>query len=369
MSRIFGPEGSMVVLSLQSVVKAEIRTISLIRGDSLQRMLLRQSLIKPPWPNPKIYDTRSICGAGLNNIIRLSCIVLIENRHWNRLLTVAVVLSVGLLPFDDPFEPFSQSLGENREGKTTFTAWLVQKVNSGQSFLFAVDVGARIVAQGFWHGSRAYMRDAFNRVDFVLAIIGLIDFFINSSVPGMNAVRALRALRVLKAINRFENLKTFIKLISLTQERLQSAAFIIFFLVFVFAIVSVQLFCGVLRQKCFHLESGFILDPSLPCSVMVSNCPVGFVCIRNGGPVLNGEFGNADNFLFALMVNVQVMTTSKWNVIMRNHIQAHHPASIIFFIVQIMLIPVYCLQILLAVIATEIEPLQDRRIQARYIGI
>ena len=364
MSKVYGPQGSMVVLTTQSIFGSEIRTISLIRGDSRQSALLRQRLMKPPWPDPEKYDNRSICGSGLNNIIRQVCIMLAENRHWNRFVTAAVVLSVALLPFDDPFKSYSQSLKQSSADHITMTEWVIQEVNSVQSFLFVVDVGAKIVAQGFWHGRRAYMRDAFNRLDFVLAIIGIIDFFINSSVPGMNAVRSLRALRVLKAINRFENMKTFIKLIFLTQERLQTAAYIIIFLMLVFAIVSVQLFCGVLRQKCFHLKSGSIFDPALPCSLAVSNCPAGFACIRNGGPVLNSEYSNADNFLFALMVNIQVLTMSKWSVVMQSHMRAYHPAAAVFFVMQIMLLPVYCIQILLAIIATEIEPLQDSRIQA-----
>ena len=362
MSTISGPDGSMVVLSLQTSFDAEERAVSLIRGDSWQRMQRRQMQLIMPWPNPEAYDQRSICGAGLRNGFRRLSIALIENRAWNRLVTAAIIISIFLLPLDDPFKNSPDYFSNDSKSKSDYTEWVIEKLTVGQCIVFITDVAAKILAQGFYAGNRAYLRDAFNRLDFFLAIIGVVDLF-GSSLPGMNAVRVLRSLRVLRAINRFENLKTFVKLVFLTQERIQSAIVIVVFLMFVFAIISVQLFRGVLRQQCFHLRYGYVLDPARPCSLLTANCPAEFACLKNGGLISNSKISNSDNFLLALMVNVQVLTLSDWSGVMYNYMLAYHPAASLFFVVQIVLIPVYCMQIFLAIIATEIEPLQDHQIQ------
>jgi hypothetical protein len=365
LSKIAGPSGSWVVLHLRSTFSSDPFSVSLVRGDSPESMRLRQKLLNQTWPDPNTYDRTSVFGADLNNCFRQLCIYLLENWFWDKLVTAGIFISIATLPFDDPFISVQNIFIQDQRERSSTSGWAIDMINMYLSILFMIDVNVRIVASGFWMGKRAYMRDAFNRLDFSLSIIGLVDVFTDSTLPGMNAVKSIRALKVLKAINRFENLKAFIKLIFFTQEKLRDAMFVVLFMIFVFAIVSVQLFCGVLNQKCFHLESGRILDLSQPCSAILDSCPTEFACLLIGGPVSPSTLNNSNNFLFALMVNIQILTLTNWSELMYSYMSAYHPAAAVFFMLQIMILPVYCVQIFLAIIAIEIEPLQDHRMQAR----
>jgi hypothetical protein len=367
LSKIAGPSGTRVILHLQSAFSPDQYSVSLIRGDSPESRRLRQISMNKTWPDPNIYDGSSIFGADLNNFFRQLCILLLENWFWNKIVTAGIFISIATLPLDDPFISVQQDCIQDQKNPSSTVGRAIDMINMYLSILFMFDVSVRIVARGFWIGKRAYMRDVFNRLDFVLSIIGLVDVFTDSTLPGMNAVKSVRALKVLKAINRFENLKAFIKLIFFTQEKLRDALYVVVFMIFIFAILSVQLFRGVLNQKCFHFESGRILDSSQPCSTILDSCPTEFKCLLIGGPVLHNTLSNSNNFLYALMVNIQILTMTNWSELMYSYMNAYHPAAAIFFTLQILILPVYCVQIFLAIIAIEIEPLQDHQMQARIL--
>jgi hypothetical protein len=248
MAKIKGPDGSSTVLSIKQARTGEIFNVSLIRGNSTRSTLTRMRINLKQWPDPKLYDKTSILRMGLKNGFRQVCIFLIEHPIWNAFVIISVFMSVATLPFDDPFEGGNTGTYELINGYTV-KAQFIDRINTVLSLVFIFDVGIKIIAMGLISGQKAFLRDAFNRLDFIMAIFGLIDSFSTSGQGGMNAVRSVRALRPLKAINRFENLKTFITLIFVAQEKLQNAVFVVLFVTFLFAIVSVQLFRGIMRQK------------------------------------------------------------------------------------------------------------------------
>jgi hypothetical protein len=312
------------------------------------------------WPDPKLYDQTSILRMGLKNGFRQLCIFLIEHRIWNAVVILSVFMSVATLPFDDPFEGGTFELTSGYSVKAQF----IDRINAVLSLIFILDVGIKIIAMGLITGPKAFLRDPFNRLDFLMAIFGLIDSFSSSGQGGMNAIRSIRALRPLKAINRFENLKTFITLIFVAQEKLQNAVFVVFFVTFLFAIVSIQLFRGVLRQKCFHFDRGEILgENQRTCSTNFQNCPAEFTCLEIGANIEGRQNMNSDNFLNAVLVNVQALTLANWCEAMYSYMTAYHPAAAAFFVLQIFFLPLYCAQIFIAILGIEIEPLQDFSMQ------
>ena len=362
LSKISGPDGSSIVLGLRSARSGEVFFVSLIRGNSPDSILHRQRLQLKRWPDPKVYDRTSILRMGLNNGVRQLCIFLAENRVWNAMVLLSVFLSVSTLPFDDPFEGSGTYVIQG----FSFRASLIDQLNKAVSLIFLVDVAIKIVAMGFIVGEKAYLRDSFNRLDFLLSILGMVDSYSSSGQQGMNAIRSMRALRPLKAINRFKSLKSFITLIFIAQQRLQNAVFIVVFVTFIFAIVSIQLFSGVLRQKCFHINDGTILGSnSQTCSTLVSSCPDQYICAGIGDNILGQRDMNCDDFFHATLVNVQVLTLTSWYAPMYAYMNAYHPASSVFFVLQIFFVPLYSVQIFQAILGIEVEPLQDYKQQAR----
>ena len=360
LAKIKGPNGSSVVLGMRNARTGEIFTVSLIRGNSTRSMLTRMRVNQKQWPDPKLYDETSILRMGLKNGLRQLCIFLIENRLWNAVVILSVFMSVATLPFDDPFEGDTFELVNGYSVRLQ----LIDRINVVLSLIFIFDVVIKIIAMGLITGPNAFLRDGFNRLDFVMAIFGLIDSFSSSGQGGMNAIRSIRALRPLKAINRFENLKTFITLIFVAQEKLQNAVFVVLFVTFLFAIVSIQLFRGVLRQKCFHFDHGDILGKNQRgCSTFFQNCPAEYICLEIGANIEGRHNMNSDNFVNAVLVNVQILTLANWCEAMYAYMTAYHPAAAAFFVLQIFFLPLYCAQIFIAILGIEIEPLQDFHLQ------
>jgi hypothetical protein len=363
LSKITGPDGSNVVLCLKSAYNGEIYNVSLLRGNSLASIMNRKKLEHKQWPDPKLYDPTSVLRMGLNNAVRQFSILLIENRLWNALVLLSVFMSVSTLPFDDPFEGSDIYVIEGE----TVRASLIDRMNKILSIIFIIDVGLRIIAMGFISGPRAYLGDSFNRLDFVLAILGMIDSFSASGQSGMNAIRSIRALRPLKAINRFKGLKSFITLIFVAQDKLQNAVVVVMFLTGLFTIVSIQIFSGILRQKCFHREEGHIFKGgSQACSLLFRSCPFNYECIGTGDNIDGRRDMNSDDFFHAFLVNIQVLTLTKWYDLMYSYMNAYHPAAAVFFILQILFVPLYSVQLFQAILGMEIEPLQDYKLQANF---
>ena len=88
----------------------------------------------------------------------------------------------------------------------------------------------------------------------------LFSFFVlyrlvESLVPGDNlslsAIRTVRVLRPLRAINRVPSMRILVMLLLDTLPMLGNVLLLCFFVFFIFGIVGVQLWKGLLRNRCF----------------------------------------------------------------------------------------------------------------------
>ena len=136
------------------------------------------------------------------------------------------------------------------------------------------------------------------------------------------------------------------------------------FVTFLFGIVSIQVFSGVFRQKCYHRETGLMLGGgSRPCSMLAQSCPLHYSCDGIGGNIDGRRDMNSDDFFHAILGNIQLLTLTKWYDLMYSYMYAYHPAAATFFIVQAFFVPLYCVHIFQAILGMEIEPLQDYQLQ------
>ncbi len=78
---------------------------------------------------------------------------------------------------------------------------------------------------------------------------------VESLIPGDNlslsAIRTIRVLRPLRAINRVPSMRILVMLLLDTLPMLGNVLLLCFFVFFIFGIVGVQLWKGLLRNRCF----------------------------------------------------------------------------------------------------------------------
>ncbi|XP_021929198.1 voltage-dependent T-type calcium channel subunit alpha-1H-like isoform X2 [Zootermopsis nevadensis] len=115
---------------------------------------------------------------------------------------------------------------------------------------FALEMSIKMVAMGVY-GKGTYLADSWNRLDFFIVIAGALEYCLNVENMNLSAIRTIRVLRPLRAINRIPSMRILVMLLLDTLPMLGNVLLLCFFVFFIFGIVGVQLWEGILRQRCY----------------------------------------------------------------------------------------------------------------------
>ncbi len=102
----------------------------------------------------------------------------------------------------------------------------------------------KIIAEGFYIGKNAYLKNGWNIIDFLLVIISIIDFIITllskSSNKILRMLRILRTLRPLRIINKDPGLKLVVTTLLSSLRPIGNIILISCAFFFIFAILGIQ---------------------------------------------------------------------------------------------------------------------------------
>ncbi|XP_033608822.1 voltage-dependent T-type calcium channel subunit alpha-1H isoform X2 [Cryptotermes secundus] len=115
---------------------------------------------------------------------------------------------------------------------------------------FALEMTVKMVAMGVY-GKGTYLADSWNRLDFFIVLAGALEYCLNVENMNLSAIRTIRVLRPLRAINRIPSMRILVMLLLDTLPMLGNVLLLCFFVFFIFGIVGVQLWEGILRQRCY----------------------------------------------------------------------------------------------------------------------
>lgn len=123
--------------------------------------------------------------------------------NWFEFFILAVILvnSVCLAIYDY----------SDREDTSLFNRklyYIGQAVNG----IFIIECLFKIVAKGFVVHRRAYLRDSWNVMDFIIVVLALTEFF--PSIKAFRALRILRALRPLRSINAVKSMRRLVNVLA-----------------------------------------------------------------------------------------------------------------------------------------------------------
>ncbi|XP_026324776.1 voltage-dependent T-type calcium channel subunit alpha-1G [Hyposmocoma kahamanoa] len=114
---------------------------------------------------------------------------------------------------------------------------------------FTLEMTIKMVAMGVY-GHGTYLADSWNRLDFFIVMAGALEYALNVENINLSAIRTIRVLRPLRAINRIPSMRILVMLLLDTLPMLGNVLLLCFFVFFIFGIVGVQLWEGILRQRC-----------------------------------------------------------------------------------------------------------------------
>ncbi|XP_046732704.1 LOW QUALITY PROTEIN: sodium channel protein type 4 subunit alpha B-like [Silurus meridionalis] len=247
----------------------------------------------------------------------------------------------------------------------------------------------KILARGFCIGPFTFLRDPWNWLDFSVIVMAYVTEFVD--LGNVSALRTFRVLRALKTISVIPGLKTIVGALIQSVRKLADVMILTVFCLSVFALIGLQLFMGVLRQKCvrstahcvnatypgngsffcnnktWHSIKDFISSEenfykiegekdALICgySSDAGKCPDGFECLKIGR---NPNYGytSFDSFGWAFLALFRLMTQDYWENLYHQTLRSTGKTYMIFFVLVIFLGSFYLVNLILAVVAMAYE--------------
>ncbi|XP_051530187.1 voltage-dependent T-type calcium channel subunit alpha-1G-like [Myxocyprinus asiaticus] len=331
------------------------------------------------------------------------CLKMVCNPWFERASMLVILLNCVTLGM---FHPCEDSLCDSERCK------ILEDFDDFIFAFFAIEMVIKMVALGIF-GKKCYLGDTWNRLDFFIVLAGMLEYSLNLQNVSFSAVRTVRVLRPLRAINRVPSMRILVTLLLDTLPMLGNVLLLCFFVFFIFGIVGVQLWAGLLRNRCFlpenfslptsldlhnyyHTENddenpficsqprenGMRLCNSIPilheeglqCQLDMAayNSTDNTTCVNWNQYYTNCSAGEAnpfkgainfDNIGYAWIAIFQVITLEGWVDIMYFVMDAHSFYNFIYFILLIIVGSFFMINLCLVVIATQFSETKQRESQ------
>ncbi|XP_052794035.1 sodium channel protein 1 brain-like isoform X3 [Mya arenaria] len=251
--------------------------------------------------------------------------------------------------------------------------------------VYTLEMIIKLSARGFFINSYTYLRDAWNWLDFIVIVSAYFTIVLEntggqSSLGNLQGIRTFRVFRVLRTISIIPGLKTIVNALLRAFRMLLEVMMLICFCLMVFALFSLQIYMGSLRQKCVtnlnyslasppaytydqyfndHTKNSFnwYMEGEYLCGNTsgAQSCPDGYTCFGDIGENPRWGFVSFDHFGWAMLTSFQLMTLDFWEDTYNKVLQTSGPLNVIFFILVIFFGSFYLVNLMLAVVAMSYE--------------
>ncbi|CEF71384.1 Voltage-dependent calcium channel, T-type, alpha-1 subunit family and Ion transport domain and Voltage-dependent channel, four helix bundle domain-containing protein [Strongyloides ratti] len=176
-------------------------------------------------------------------IPRKWCLKMVTNPWFDRLTMIVIIINCITLGMYKPCE--------DGPGCNTYRCQLLSMIDHMIFIYFFLEMVIKVIALGFT-GQAAYLSDTWNRLDFFIVIAGIAEYLLQEYLGNINltAIRTIRVLRPLRAVNRIPSMRILVNLLLDTLPMLGNVLLLCFFVFFIFGIIGVQLWAGLLRNRC-----------------------------------------------------------------------------------------------------------------------
>ena len=129
------------------------------------------------------------------------------------------------------------------------------------TIIYTIEALFKIIAKGFYFHRYAYLREAWNCVDFLVVVFGLIELALSgtSQSKELRTLRTVRVLRPLKSLNTFEGIKKYVKILVGALPNFLNVGIFLIFIFCLLSILGLHQYGENLFNRC---QTGDINDPS-----------------------------------------------------------------------------------------------------------
>lgn len=313
-------------------------------------------------------------------LVYFACSNLFENFIILLIFLNSVVLAIYDYNDRDNLTPYNQKL---------------EHIGQVFTIMFAGEMVLKILAQGFIIHKNAYLRDAWNWLDFVVVVTGIMEMM-ELSWFKVRALRTLRVLRPLRSIKAFPKMRQLVSSLVGSVNSLLNAVVFMLFIFMLFGILGIQQFGGTMYRRCrfeeFPRDDGtWPYDDTIdylcsPDSQGLQQCPEDLFCKEpwdaklpqtidnpeNQELIMYGMFG-FDNLAWAMLTIFQMITLEGWTTIMYNLMDSNiWWMSVIFCVFLVIIGSFFLLNVILAVLADAlnmVENVTEKQEDVRLLGI
>merc|ERR1711871_1660554 len=186
---------------------------------------------------------KSLWLLSVDNPVRKVCSDLAANPWFDRIILTCVIVNAILMACYDPKQSSTSTRNKAVEiGESIFTV------------IFFFEAAIKIMALTFYShvNSGCYWWDHWNKLDFVVVIAGIVSL-VGGGGSELAFVRVLRILRPLRTLKRLPGLRLMLEVLFENREEqlLRDSILVIVFFLTIQSIVSLHVWMGKLRYRCF----------------------------------------------------------------------------------------------------------------------
>ena len=132
----------------------------------------------------------------------------------------------------------------------------IEKLDPYFNTIIVAECILKIIAMGFISGRNAYLKDAWNWLDFFVVTSTLIQEVMRIINPGAKesafaAFRAIRLLRPLRLLGRIQSLKVMITTLIGSVQTLSGTMGLALFFYIIFGILGITIWSGKIHYRCY----------------------------------------------------------------------------------------------------------------------
>ncbi|CAF1094276.1 unnamed protein product [Rotaria sordida] len=257
------------------------------------------------------HPARALFCLTLDNKLRRTCIKLVEWKPFEYLVLFTIFCNCAALALSKPLP----------NNDTTPINSRLEQIEYIFLAIFTLEVILKIIAYGLCLHPNAYLRSGWNLLDFIIVVVGFLSvILVQYNVQGFDvkSLRAFRVIRPLKLVNGVPSLQIVLNSILRAMLPLLHIALLVLFVITIYAIIGLELFCGKMHMTCYMNGTSIMprVDEVRPCGEKGRKCEDGQECKDLGweGP----WYGiiNFDNFGLAMLTVFQCITMEGWTSIL-----------------------------------------------------
>jgi hypothetical protein len=167
-----------------------------------------------------------------------------KSKIFNNVVFTVIGLNSAIMLLDDPTQ------------EPTVLSDTADKVFT---ILYTLEAAIKICGLGFIVGEKAYLKDAWNILDFTIVLssyLTMVQSRTNINIDtdfNLSSLRAFRVMRPLKTISSVKGLKVLMDALFQAMPLLRDTIGILFFFFAIFAIGGTNLLQGTLKNRCISI--------------------------------------------------------------------------------------------------------------------